>query len=252
MRALAVVVVAACGRTGFDARSDATPRDAPPDGLPAGLVAWYPMDTFDGTTLVDATGNGHGASCTPPACPTLVTPGRVGNALAFDGVDDHLVVDGPASVFGSPFTVAWWESITGTLASSQCPMSKVYGTTTDNSWQLVTSDATNQPGATLDYITAGQTPSSFTGMEPATFDSSAWHHVAMTWDGTNRVLWVDGALLGGDAPSGAAQFDDGPIVIGADIDDGTMLECPLSGRLDDLRIYDRALDASEIHVLAMP
>ncbi|HTA83912.1 MAG TPA: LamG-like jellyroll fold domain-containing protein [Bacteroidia bacterium] len=32
--------------------------------------------------------------------------------------------------------------------------------------------------------------------------SGAWHHVAVTWDGTTRSMYLDGALIGSDNPSG--------------------------------------------------
>src|SRR5580693_3984590 len=85
-----------------------------PDALlvPTGMIAYYPMDTLSGTTVVDATGRGHDGTCNP--CPTATT-GQIGGAYSFDGSD---VVTIPVPTVAnelnttSAFTVAFWVSFT--------------------------------------------------------------------------------------------------------------------------------------------
>src|SRR5207249_4087842 len=50
-------------------------------------LAWWKLDESSGTAAADATGNGHYAITRNG--PTWTT-GRFGNALNFDGVDDHV------------------------------------------------------------------------------------------------------------------------------------------------------------------
>ena len=65
-----------------------------------------------------------------------------------------------------------------------------------------------------------------------------WHRVGFTWDGSNRVLYVDDVLVAEDTLSGLAGTSAG-LFIGASrsLDPGAFW----SGMIDDVRIYDRAL-----------
>lgn len=82
-----VAFVAGCGRLGFeDARRDATSpvTDADPCASPSGLIGAWPMDTQDlqGSTLIDRSGNGRDGTLIGSTLPIL-SPGRVGQALDF-------------------------------------------------------------------------------------------------------------------------------------------------------------------------
>lgn len=77
-----------------------------------------------------------------------------------------------------------------------------------------------------------------------------WHHVAVTWDNTTPVVWLDGEL---QVTPGVGSLAEYPVnlVFGAT---GTQLtgEVPISrlnGQLDDLRVYSRALNSAEIALL---
>ena len=78
---------------------------------------------------------------------------------------------------------------------------------------------------------------------------STWHHVAASWDGTERRLDIDGALLG----SALGPFEDSTlaVAIGGDLD-RNVPAIFFAGVLDDVRFYDRALAVAEITVLANP
>nr|WP_307606844.1 LamG domain-containing protein [Paenibacillus sp. V4I9] len=79
----------------------------------------------------------------------------------------------------------------------------------------------------------------------AAIATGGWHHVAVTLDGTTGTLYVDGQQVGSNAvnirPSqlgattqnwiGRSQWSSDPY---------------LDGRVDDFRIYNRALSAAEV------
>jgi hypothetical protein len=70
----------------------------------------------------------------------------------------------------------------------------------------------------------------------------AWHHVATTFDGTTRKLYVDGLLLGSDNPGGShAVPDAGNLAIGR-----TNNSEYFPGSIDEVRVWNRALCQSEI------
>jgi len=75
----------------------------------------------------------------------------------------------------------------------------------------------------------------------------AWHHVVGTYDGASLKLYVDGALVGGTAMSGAIQYE---LSSHNDLYIGTYTSeaCTLgyTGALDEVRLYREALSASQV------
>jgi hypothetical protein len=75
-----------------------------------------------------------------------------------------------------------------------------------------------------------------------------WHHLAMTWDGASTVTgYLDGAVDHTYATTGFAVDKATPFVIG-DVNGSNFL----TGDLDELAYYDRALSAAEVTALAHP
>ena len=75
-----------------------------------------------------------------------------------------------------------------------------------------------------------------------------WHHIGFAWDGSYRILYVDGTEVARDsAAQNPLKSADGGMYIGAGkaLDVGTFF----SGLIDDVRIYNVALTAYEIEAL---
>jgi hypothetical protein len=78
-----------------------------------------------------------------------------------------------------------------------------------------------------------------------------WHHLAGTWDGSVVRLYVDGTEVANRAYSGINQYDESPLVIGADNDDEDEIpDDGWDGTIDEVRVYGRALSQTEIQDLA--
>jgi len=56
--------------------------------LTEGLVGWWKFDELDGNISYDSSGNGNDGNLTNG--PTW-TDGKIGGALSFDGIDDHMI-----------------------------------------------------------------------------------------------------------------------------------------------------------------
>ncbi len=71
-----------------------------------------------------------------------------------------------------------------------------------------------------------------------TITDGAWHHIGFAWDGSNRMLYVDGIEVAKDAHAGLATAGGG-LHLGADSasSPGNLW----SGLIDDVRIYNRAV-----------
>jgi len=201
-----------------------------------GLV--FELD-FEVTATTDGSGGGHDARCVG-GCPAVEAGGVVGNALRLSGGGEHLRVDDDGSFdLSAGFTVATWASHDRD-AGRTCLISKPLGTMAADSFAL----CSDGDGPFL-YVCSGcefLRSGLRVGFGP-------WYHVAATHDGTTQRLYVDGTEVA--TRSGSVDFDMSTLVIGGDEDTGAF-EFGLVGRLDEVRIYDRALSPAEIARLATP
>jgi hypothetical protein len=222
-----------------DAHADALTSaqiDAPPDALPSDLVAWYPMDSLP--TMIDATGNGHDGSCS--ACPTLGS-GVIGSGYAFAS-ERFNVPSVPTLQTGSGTAAAW--VVFDTLPTGYaCPFGMVYDMPANNdTWQLCRNAAEWSV-----FLHTSASASNITEIDdPSAILAGQWHYVAIVWTPNQCALYVDGALGVGSAIS-PLQFDaTGPLTVGADTLTNGNIDVPMTGRLDELKIFNRDLSADEI------
>ncbi len=241
MRFGVLLLIAGCGRLGFDpsARTgDATPA------IP-GLVARYTMDDdpADGTVL-DTSAHGRDAHCiVDTTCPTIA-PGKRGNALQFDGATQLLrITDHPSFHNPQSFTVAAWVFL-DMAVDSHVAVGKTYEGGIENSFNLFL----NTDGTCMEW---------FQESGPAlrcTVGSNLlgrWSHMMQIWDGSEMVLYLDGIRAVSASFSETILFDGHDVTIGADEDDGTA-KVFWPGRIDEVHIFDRALAVDEIAELSAP
>lgn len=76
-------------------------------------------------------------------------------------------------------------------------------------------------------------------------NTNVWQHLAATWDGVTMRLYVDGVQVITAAKGGTLTADTTPISVGA-VGTGTTADSYLSGNIEDIRIYNRAMTANEI------
>lgn len=227
------LLLASCGNPAFDV-------DASRDALPADLLLYYPMDEpVASGTVPDATGHRDG-HCTGGSCPGALAIGSVGGALIFDG-DDMIGIMSGAELEGlAEYTASLWIRFDG--SSPACMFGKRAGTTDGNTWQLCVNanravTLTSYNGTTNVVTTT------------STMLTGAYDHLAVTWDATTQTetFYVGGEWIGSQAVT--KVWDSGELLIGGDVDDDN----PTSffvGVIDDVRLYGRALSATEIRELA--
>lgn len=202
-----------------------------PAGI-AGLVAWYPMDD-DPTSgkLQDRSPNHLDGLCETDAC-AAVAAGRVGASLQFDGTHQRYTVNDDGRLQqNAGYTVTVWVMRSG----SGTALSKALATGVGASWELAADDI-----GVYFYSTDPDGEGSVSA-SPLTVDS--WSHVAMSCGGGAKRLYVDGVEVASTSKS--VLFDSTPLQIGADLEDGVTKQY-FRGRLDELRIYERALSPAEI------
>ena len=80
-----------------------------------------------------------------------------------------------------------------------------------------------------------------------------WTHIAATYNGARLVTFIDGVRAGSMAVSGATCANDEPLAVGAkNAPAKGILEAFYDGRLDEVRIYRKALSPERIAALASP
>lgn len=231
------------GGTTMQVSTDPTGLETSSTGEAAdGLLLWYDFEDPD-APFADASGQGrHGECGDPRSCPTMVA-GAVGMAAHFDGTSQwgQLAHDPGLETLDGLSVAVWIAMDTVTAENWQAAVAKPIGADYWNSWEVGVETNADLWGGIHD----GTMGAWCTATWP---DVDTWHHVAMTWNGAQIELYLDGELTQVTAGTTIA-FDDHPLMIGADIDLET-LAVFLAGSLDELRVYDHPLSAAEIATLA--
>jgi hypothetical protein len=161
-------------------------------------------------------------------CPT-------GTALQFDGQDDYVEVPYDDSMATTnEITIGAWVNITNTAGSGQHYLvdsrdgtGSGYGLNIDTEF--------------IQFWIAGSWYRNFL----STISIKNWHHVVGTYDGSNMIVYVDGAEI--DRYSVATNIipSNSPLFIGQRYGYGERFQ----GIIDEVAIYNRALTAEEIQIL---
>ncbi len=75
-----------------------------------------------------------------------------------------------------------------------------------------------------------------------TLAANTWTHLATTYNGTTYRFFVNGVEVASRALSGSVEITDSPLRFGGNGVWGEFFQ----GRLDEIRVYNRALSAGEI------
>jgi arylsulfatase A-like enzyme len=200
-------------------------------------VAYWKFDETSGLSAADSSGNGYtGVLVNGPAW----SSGHVDGALNFDGVNDYVsTVDDPLDLTGSLTIVGWVYHTNNSLVHHIASKNQNKIATP---WQLaiLTSNKLRSytRGNNIDQMIDSSDVVSL----------NAWHHVVFVRDAANSkvTFYIDGVQdSGGWKAYTPAQVAASAVTakIGSRADAAANF---FSGKLDDLRIYDRALSSVEI------
>ena len=197
-----------------------------------GLVVALNFDRVSGGYVEDASGHGNkgavqGAAWTPS--------GKFGGCLIFDGAQDRVTInDSPSLAMKDGLTIEAWIHPVNTMAGWRSVVMKERPQGAD--YYLYANTEYNQPGASVfvknEVLQIG-------GAKPAL---NVWTHIAATYDGQRQRLYLNGMLVAERRQSGPIQPGAGALRIGGNAIWGE----GFTGRIDELRIYNRALKLSEV------
>jgi len=204
----------------------------------SGLVGYWSFDnpTLGTGGIRDSALNNHGTLHNATLAEAQV-PGVVGGALRFDGVND--IVDVPDSASLNIINAITVEAWVRTTVSSTDFNSAIVNKGNNAYFLTIGEYVMAEPRVTGFLFIAG-TWRFLRGNTP--INDGSWHHVVMTYDGQRLMVYRNGIS---DAPplsvTGNITIDTRVLRI------GTYRGITLfNGNIDEVRIYNRALSATEI------
>jgi hypothetical protein len=199
-----------------------------------GLISQFTLDEGSGRIVTDNTGR------TGTISGARWATGQSGSGLNFDGRNDWVTVaDDNRLDLTNRLTIAAW--VRPDVATKWRTV-LIKETSSGLAYGLYASEGSGRPNV---YITTEGG-----GMVGATASQSlpvgVWSHLAATYDGNALRLYVNGQLAATRAVSGNVVTSSSPLRFGGSSVWGEYFD----GRMDDLRLYDLSLTASQIAQLA--
>ena len=209
----------------------------------SGLIAYWKFDENTGATTADSSGNGHTGTLTNgPAW----TAGQTNAALSFDGVNDQVVANGVDVT--NNFTVSFWAQPTATHQIDSESTTGFGGTSGERYaiWPLWNNNGHAGVGVSVGSNGVSVYEHSDNYM-PATLvysgSLSGWTHVTVVYENKQPKLYLNGGLVRTGLISPMSVVHLNPVEIGGDV------YGYYAGKLDDIRVYNRALSAAEVATL---
>ena len=196
-----------------------------------GLVAWYPLDG-NATDMSTNSNDGtiYGTS------PTTDQHGLPNRALLFDGNDDFIQAAYSSAISNPNFSYSLWAKPTQTTSSHGSPITfrengkgfNLYKKS-NNTWSYWIGNG--------GWVTIGNQAITL-----------SWTALAFTYDGTNFKAYQNGSLVA--STTGSFLLNQSrPLRIGAGATESNNPNYYFNGSVDEVRIYNRSLSASEISSL---
>lgn len=224
--------------------------------ITSGLVAYY---NFNGGNLNDSSGYGNNIVFNN-ATPTQDRNGKANNAYLFDGATSYMQVANSASLNPDNITLYAIIKVNGFWPGYQDDHGNfvlVKGwDQADGMYIMQFSDFPANPGAPdtqHEWFAGayGDNPGNngnAVGAENSTdyVTTGTWYKLAFTYDGITAKLYINGALV--DSTKKSAVFTDNTmdLLIGRNQDPYGLFPSWFNGVIDEIRIYNRALNQQAI------
>ena len=205
-----------------------TVQGATTEAASLGLVAAYGFDEGLGTSVGDASGNGNTGAIGTAGW----AAGRFGGGLSFNGTTARVSVADSASLdLTTAMTLEAW--VNPTVVSGWKDV--IYKGPDDIYYLMGSSSVGGSPAAGGTFVG--------TLYGTSALPENVWSHLAATYDGSTLRLYVNGTQVSSQ-PVFAQQLDTSTaaLTIGGDVLYGQQF----AGRIDEVRIYNTALSATQI------
>ena len=211
----------------------------------SGLVGWWPLTEGAGSTALDQSGNGNNGTWSGNLINgSHYTTGKVGPyAGNFDGSTDYIGLS-TSSLQVSNVTIMAWAYTSDTKAVQ---FIGGYGDNNSNAgyWLgIIVGDGGVTGGVrAVDGHALGASSSTYPYL-------NQWTQMAMTYNGITQSLYVNGVLAAtSTVTSGNIGYSSSSDIAAIGNLTGLSSTRYWDGKIDDLRIYNRALSAAEVQAL---
>ncbi len=222
------------------------------NGPGSSLVGWWKLDDGQGaTSAFDSSGNSRTGTINGTPNSTSTSYYLLGSAYEFDASNDWIdVADFVEAENTTTLTVGgWFKSSVAASTSAMTIMSKMRGISGFSGWSLTRTSAEKfQFYANNGSVTG-------TALSDSTYADTDWHHVMAVYNGTDIRIYVDGVSAMATPPSYTSTLANvtDHVCIGSTNNSTHVCtfagNSQMSGVLDDLRIYNRALSSTEVRQL---
>ena len=199
-----------------------------------GMVGWWKFDEGQGTNAGDSSGKGNTGTLTSMSSPPTATSGwgvgKFGKALLFDGVNDTVTIAHTAALTPSIVSLFAWVYVTATPGVYQNIIIKEDPTF---GYQMFLAATTRN---LTWYSDASAIVSSGVAVPLNT-----WTHVGIVGSGASGKFFINGVQVATGSMT-VSTGSTGQLSIGA----WRATSNPFNGKIDDVRVYNRALTAAEI------
>ncbi len=198
-----------------------------------GLIGFWTLDKsdIDGSTVIDVFGGNDGTIEGDPQ----TTEGKIEEGMEFDASEDRVEIPKDLMVGLESFTIECWFNYSnssnwrwmfgGGPQWNHGVGCCIYSGSNIVRYHLKTDKGEYTDGNGLTQLTPGE-----------------WYHIAYTYNGKIAQSFVDGEIDFARAMTGAVAIDVSTLAIGAGYWDNNEY---FAGILDEVRLYDRALDEDE-------
>ncbi len=210
--------------------------------ITSGLVGKWSFDEATGTIAYDMSGNGNNGTMYNNPTRTTSTC-AIGYCLNFNGSNTYIQITDTSYIKPALISVSAWFNTTDKTISQ-----RVVSKTESGSFQISLNENSACGNSTLCFLVY----ISGTGYKAATIpissiSNSTWYHVVGTYDGSVVRLYLNGTLISSTSQSGSIGYSTTPLCVGSESTSGSCIGGTyFSGKIDDVRIYNRALSATEI------
>ncbi len=202
---------------------------------PAGMISWYPADGDAG----DIFGANNGTAVGDVS----YVAGKVGQAFSFDGDGDYITIPDSASLHPTDLTIDGWFRFNHDNGV-QVLVAKNAGVSQGESFIMF-----KEPG-NLGAALGGPFGFGTIIRAPLTPTAGTWYHLTYTFNDAadTQTLYIDGELAATGVQTTSMEFDSKPLTLGAEYENN-VLSYFFSGSMDEVEIFGRDIDASEVAAL---
>jgi hypothetical protein len=205
-----------------------------------GLAGYWKFDESAGTVAADSSGSGN--TGTTLNGPSFTSAGKLAGAVTLNGTNQGVSVSG---MFGSPaaVTLSAWANLTGdtTNGSELISLGDCAGIRLDAGGSNTNTEAFYHVSAMWNIYSSN-----------IAYVGTGWHHFAFVVNpgASSEAFYVDGVPVAAGANNTAILYNTGcggNTYIGIHGNGDGLF--PFKGKIDDARVYTRALSADEVYGL---